>query len=321
MDSKSDSGIQNLFHNRHLLRLVDRVEDLFIAHGAVPNPTSELSRLFSAARRLGSLADLEMIAKVDSRVYYDSLSFARLARSVINLDYRPAFRDYFHSLTNGSINFWNSARSKAKDVEWELYLWSQLNGIFPNAARLTEPDIELRLAHRKIGIACKRVYSFKRVIDQIGSGARQLRAQAIPGVVALSFDPYRGDTENYRIIKAPDTGAISRELFRYFGDIWKRISKDTIRKYLLPNRVIGLFISVQGFVQIGEEPNNIAEIGGFRLQTFEGTTPQNDELMDLLHRAGQTQPQNLEANVVGRLNKLDDLAHTAGRRPLRRDVN
>lgn len=308
-----NSGPIGQFHYRHFGALADRVEDLFKAHNAAIQPSSELAELIAGARALCAIADVEGDVGVSPLHYYHAQSFARLTKSVIFLDYRPQFKPIFHALKSGTINFWNSNQSKAKDTEWELLLWSHLNRVFPGAARLAEPDIVLRLAHREIGIACKRVYNSKRVQDQIRAGARQLRDHNLSGIVALSFDPYEGRKDDYCLLKAPDMNNASQATFAFFGDIWKRIARKAIQKHLEPNRVIGLIISVQGFVQIGDSTTNVAELSAFRLQTHPGTSPENQEIMDTLHRAGIEDVKPFENEILARLKHLEGLATAIGR--------
>jgi hypothetical protein len=312
-NEKWSSGPVPQFHLRHLGPLADRVEDLFLAHGVSITRTSELGQLLRAGRDIAAIADIPETVSVNQFSYYDSFSLSRLAKSVIFLDYRPEYRQYFRDLGTGSLNFWNSEQSKAKDVEWELLLWSHLNRIFPGCARLAEPDIRLTLAHKEIGIACKRVYSFKRVQDQIRAGANQLRRNGIGGIVALAFDPYGGNQNDYCLMRAPSLQAASEGTFRYFSDIWKSIARDSIRKYLKPNKVIGLIIAVQGFIQL-VDTQDITEYGAVRLQTYPGSTRENQEVMDILHRAGTANPSPFESEVLSRLDRLKEFAQVLGRK-------
>lgn len=313
--NKWNSGPQEQFHYRHFGTMANRIADMFSAQGEPIKPQSELNELIVGAHALSAIAELPAEQfNISPLNYYHALSFARLARSVLNLDYRPSYRQYFRDMSNGTINLWNAAPSKAKDTEWELLLWSQLNNTFPGAARLAEPDIVLQLAHRRIGIACKRVYSFRRVIDQIRSGARQLKANNLSGIVALAFDPYEGNQDGYCLLKAPTMEDAGGATFNYFGQIWKRAGAEVIRKYLIPNKVIGLIIAVQGFVQLGDAGTNIADLSATRLQTYPQSPVQYQEIMDILHHASTGDYGSLEAGLLTRLKHLEELSYWARQR-------
>ncbi len=302
--SSSHEAAQHEFHFRNFSVVAEAVEDLFRFHGVRPNPTSFLAKSLRAARQLASIADRPETVQVDRNVFYDALCCARLAKAILFMGYDSKYRRHFHDLYDGDLNFWVPARSKAKDVEWEVSLWAHLNQCIPGCAELLEPDIVLALPSKKFGIACKRVYSFKNTVDQVGSAVNQLRRHNLLGIVALSFNSFPPDKDHYHVPRARSIDDLKTGATPYVDEIWRRIFPQIVPKYLQPNRLLGLIISFRDFVQVGDAPHSIYDFFFTRFQTYEGSPPVAKELMDVLYAAGFSDGGMSDAVLLTKLAEL-----------------
>lgn len=279
-----DSGPIGEFHYRNFSEIADLVGDLFLFHGVRISPSSYLARMLNAARELAIEKPADAVA--DVRLFLDAYACARLAKSVLFLGYDRRYRGHFHDLYDGDLNFSVSFRTKAKDIEWELFLWSHLNRCLPGSAALNEPDVVLSLGHRKFGIACKRVYSFNNVIDQIGAAARQLERYSLPGIVALSINPFPEDKEHYTLPRVASVEQLKATTNRFFSDSWRWIFPRAIPRYLAKSRILGIVMAVHHFVLTGDAGSSIADFAAMRFQTYEQSPPLGTELMNILYTAG-----------------------------------
>jgi hypothetical protein len=302
------SGPTGQFHFRMYVPIVQAIRELFEWHGFPIKPTSTLARILNAAEELGSRADLPDSISVPHEQLFNAYCCARLANSVLLLDYRPQHRKYFSDLQNGDLNFWNSVRSKAKDTEWELFLWAHLNRTMPNSAELFEPDILLRLPFRTIGIACKKAYSLQSIFPQIEAGARQIRAAGIPGIVALSLDfLLSNELGAYAYIKANDIDYINKGIKQLFDGVWRQVGLKTSRKFLVPGRIIGVIFSVQSYSTLPGTAQGFAEICAARFQSDRQGPVECNDVMEFLHGAGVLGRFASDIEVSARLAALKSL--------------
>ena len=297
-------GPEDEFHYRHFAASANEIEALFKWHDVSISPNSYLAGILRAARHLAVIADVPHDTTVDAKVLYDAHCCARLAKSVLFLGYDKQYTQKFRDLYQGDLNFWVPARSKAKDTEWEIFLWRHLNLCIPGSTELKEPDLVLTLPSRKFGIACKRVYSLKNIMHQIDCAVRQMSRRQMAGLVALSLCPFPEDKENYNIPRVASAEELNVAVQRYFADVWKLIGPETIRKYLRPYRLLGLIISVHHFVQIGDAPHRIVDAAAMRFQTY-NDPPIAKELMDLLYAAGFEQAAISDEVLLARLGELE----------------
>lgn len=303
-------GPEGQLHYRDLPQIADMIADLFAWHKAPVKPGSELSRILKAARDLGRRADIPLDISVDPQTLFDAHCCARLAASILALDFRPRYRQFFSDLQNGNLNFWNSEQSKAKDTEWELFLWSCLNRNMPNSAELLEPDILLHLPFRCIGIACKRAYSEGSVARQIEAGERQIRAGRIPGIVAISLD-FIVDKEQsiYSHITTENVETLQHGTIDFFERIWQKIGPKISKKYLRKGRLLGLIFGLQSYVAFRDKPNSFIELIAMRFQNDVAGPNFSTQVMNYIHQAlSMNSSGGLAGNfIAARLDSLKSL--------------
>lgn len=302
------------FHWKHFGPIAEAIRGLFDHHGCPIKPTSSLDGILKSAEALGVKAsDPNESLFLSPQELFDSYCCARLANSVLALDYRPAYRRFFSELQMGDLNFWNSIQSKAKDTEWELFLWSHLNRAIPNAAELYEPDILLRLPFRAVGIACKKAYSKERVLPQIEAAARQIAASGMPGVIALSLDFLLGkDAGQYTYINARHTGDLRGGLKVLYDDLWRTIGPKVGKKYLRPGRVMGIIFAVHSYAALPDTAPGYTEICSARFQSDALGPSASTQLMDYLHGTEILGGFMNDVEIAGRLAALKELRPVSG---------
>lgn len=279
------SPIQEHFHYSMFPAVADALEELFTWHQAPVKPSSELERILRAARNLGTRSKEPNDINVPLRELLDAHCCARLANSVLFLDYRPAHRRFFSDLQNGSLNFWNSDRSRAKDAEWEVFLWSHLNQGMPGLAELREPDIVLNLPFRQVGIACKKAYSEASIIRQVEAGAEQIKRAHLSGIVAVSLDFHLQTTNGgYVHGKTDDADASAREMNQFLVEAWKGIEAKVVRKYIRTGRLIGVILGLQAYVACSETPHQFIESIGMHFNGDKLGPPRSWQIIDYLFK-------------------------------------
>jgi hypothetical protein len=157
-------------------------------------------------------------------------------------------RRYLMPLLSGNLHPLARAKSNAKDILWELTLWSicRQRGF---EAELEEPDILLGLKSRKVGLSCKKVYSEKNVEKVLSVGVSQLAKAAVPGIIAVNVDDLLGEGQ---VVIAPDH-------YNYFGCVSNMNVEFIVRhqrlleKYLPVGRAIAVLVSCQDFGYVNEE--------------------------------------------------------------------
>lgn len=310
------SPIQDHFQYSIFSAAADALEDLFTWHQAPIKPSSELDRILRAARSLGARSKEPNDIEVPLREILDAYCFARLANSALYLDYRPAHRRYFSDLQNGSLNFWNSERSRAKDAEWELFLWSHLNQGMPGKAELCEPDIVLNLPFRHVGIACKKAYSEASIIRQVEAGAEQIKRARLSGIVAVSLDFHLESTNGgYTHGMAEDAEASGREINKFLVAAWKRVEAKVIRKYVRTGRLIGVIFGLQAYVAYRESPHQFIESIGIHFNGDDLGPRKSSEMIDYLYKtmSASSSPGSGGEALLGRIEALKVLRPAAGR--------
>jgi hypothetical protein len=84
----------------------------------------------------------------------------------------PERTKYLTALTSGSLDCLGRKKSSAKDILWELELWSILRWRSFDAVLSEPPDIVVAFEDAKVSIACKKFYSTKHVQNALSSGRR-----------------------------------------------------------------------------------------------------------------------------------------------------
>ncbi len=91
------------------------------------------------------------------------------------------------SILSGSLLPSSDARTRARDLQFELWLAAQLIQAGFEVT-LEEPDIVFVLSGQNYGIAAKRISSATQISKRVRKAVKQLQHARLRGLVALSFD-------------------------------------------------------------------------------------------------------------------------------------
>ena len=128
---------------------------------ALPNGC-DLARLIADAK---SISDhwLTDHAKLEMTLLFRAVNLDRIADVVLPLQTVTDRAKYLRLLTSSSLDSLDRQTSKAKNLLWELELWSMLRSHDLQAALQEPPDIVVSFEGLEVGLACKKFYSEKHV--------------------------------------------------------------------------------------------------------------------------------------------------------------
>jgi len=127
-------------------------------------------------------------AKLQMTLLFRAINLNRIADVVLPLQSVTDRAKYLRLLTSGSLDSLDRQTSKAKNLLWELELWSMLRSHDLDAALQEPPDIVVSLEGLEVGFACKKFYSEKHVQNVLSKAVAQIESGFEIGVVAVNLD-------------------------------------------------------------------------------------------------------------------------------------
>lgn len=222
------------------------VEELY-ATSNVPLPaTSDLAKLIADAK---ALSDAWLLGKADNlpmTVLFRVGLLDRVTAAVLPLRDVQDRSKFLSALASGGLDLLDRKRSAAKDVLWELELWSILKRRSFNAHLKEPPDIVVKLEDSEIGIACKKLYSERHVQNVLSQAVAQIESKFDFGIVAISIDDLLPPNQ---ILRTPT----HETLGQYISDLNARFLRSHerhFRKYLGSGRLISAFISTSTLADV-----------------------------------------------------------------------
>lgn len=215
------------------------VEKLY-AESKVPLPeSSDLAKLISEAKKLSDAWLLGNAHTLAMSVLFRAVLLDRINTAVLLLRDVEERSDYLRALTSGSLDLLDRQKSKAKDILWELELWSMLIRRSFDATLEEPPDIVVRFEDAKIGIACKKLYSERHVQNVLSQAVGQIESTFDFGIVAVCLDDLLPAN---RLLRTPTQDTMAQ----FISDLNARFLKSHerhFRKYLSSGRLISAFVS------------------------------------------------------------------------------
>jgi hypothetical protein len=220
--------------------LAEQIEALYgRAEVSIP-PTSGLSALLGNAKILGERWLTNQMAGATMMDVFRAMHLERIADAVLPLWDVPGRSKYLAALTSGELDFFKRGKSAAKDILWELELWSLLRESVPSAGLQDPPDIVLRLHGGTLGIACKKVYSESNIEKTISQAVKQVEAYGA-GVVAINLDEL---VPADKVLKVSTERQMALKLQEACADFLRRHDRH-FRKYLVRGRLIAVLACIQ----------------------------------------------------------------------------
>jgi hypothetical protein len=217
------------------------IEQLY-ADSNIPLPsTSNLARLVAEAKALPAAWFNPQVDNISKTMLCYVSNLDRIADAVLPLRRVPDRTTYLTALTSGSLNCLERQQSKAKDILWELELWSILQRRSFNAVLAEPPDIVVTFEDAKIGIACKKFYSAKNVEKVLSQAVAQIEASFDFGIVAVNLDDLRPPNQILQFSTQEEMRQFVKDFNRQFLGSHKR----HFRKYLASGRLLSALVSTR----------------------------------------------------------------------------
>ena len=226
---------------------------------------------------LGMLID--NAKKVCDNCSYESLfscmHLGRIAEAVLPLKSEKKRDEYLKHLLSGSLNFLEREKSKAKNLLWELEVWSWLREKTGNV-ELEEPDVTVNYDGSFIGIACKKLYSEKNAHNIPSKKVKQIEKRHEFGIVAINIDNLLPENN---IIQAENINA-ANEMLRKNNDKFLGEHSRYFEKYFSENRLIAAIVSTSAIVDIPSEKPRFRNMYQRVIWNVEGLSTKHKEQVD-----------------------------------------
>ena len=217
------------------------IEQLYADSNIPLPPTSNLARLVAEAKALpaawfhpqGDSISMTMLCHVS---HLDCV-----ADVVLPLRCVPDHTKYLTALASGSLDCLERQQSRAKDILWELELWSILQRRSLNAVLADPPDIVVTFEDAKIGIACKKFYSVNNVEKVLSQAVAQIEASFDFGLVAVNLDDLIPPNQ---ILRTPTLDTMS-QFIKNFNRQFLSAQERHFRKYLASGRLLSALVSTR----------------------------------------------------------------------------
>lgn len=225
-----------------------KVEAVFDDASVTIPGTSDLSILISSAIELSDSWLTKKAENIPFQLLFQTAHFERIADAVLPLGAVPNRATFLKKLTSGSLNFFERTPSHAKDILWELELWSVLlaRGFH---ATLAEPDIVVEFGNARIAIPCKKIYSPNGTSKVLSNAVKQIERDFDFGIVAINIDDI-----------TPENAILQVPTYKQFGDFVSNLNVEFIkgnerffRKYLSAGRIISALVSTTLLADIQQE--------------------------------------------------------------------
>lgn len=262
----------------HLKVKAKAVEQLFLDNNVPLPPGCDLADLVADATKLSDAWLMDDRATANPQLLFRVCSIDRIADAVLPLAAVPDRIKYLAALTSGSLDLLQREQSKAKDILWELELWSTLRrrGI---TATLHEPDLVVHFEQATIGIACKKLYSEKNVAKVLSEGVSQIEARHKFGVLAVNLDDL---LPGGQILQETTQEAMGKRIEK-INETFLRKHKRHFLRYLQPGRVISAMVSTNLLADLSSHKPRFTVGSQVTFWTVPGLPPEKLEQLRRFH--------------------------------------
>lgn len=223
----------------HIKQKAVALEGLYAQSEVHLPPTCHLARLIVDAKSLSDSWLMNKVQGLPTSLLFRVHFLDRLVDALLPLQNTSNRTEYLRALTSGSLDLLSRDKSKAKDVLWELELWSNLQRRSFDAVLSDPPDIVVVFEDSKIGISCKKIYSEKHVQNVLSEAVAQIETSFSFGVVAINLDDL---VPPNHLLRAPTQQTI-RGLINDFNTRFLHEHERHFRKYLASGRLLSALVS------------------------------------------------------------------------------
>jgi hypothetical protein len=256
-----------------------RLESFFDEASVTIPINSDLAILISSTKELADSWLTKRAEDIPLALLFQTAHFERIADAVLPLEEVPGKKPFLKKMTSGSLNFFDRKPSHAKDILWELELWSFLlrRGF---TADLREPDIIVEFDGSIIAIPCKKIYSPKGTSKVLSNAVAQIEKNYDFGLVALNIDEI---TPQNTILKA----ANYKQFCDFVGGLnisFIKSNERHFRKYLSNGRLISVLVSTTLLANLYEEKIRFSNASQSTVWTIPGLNQRKDEQLNNFYR-------------------------------------
>ncbi len=220
---------------------IEYIESLFNFESIVINETSFLYLLLEEVKNNFSEENEQMLM-------FRALFVVRIFDALQYLHNSPKRKKILKDLLNGSLDFLNYQQSHAKNILWELEVFSKLKPVFNNIS-LDEPDIVIKFEDGDIGIACKKIYSDKVTEKVLSKAVKQIENNSFEfGIVAINIDC---SLPEGKILNA-DTAEEMMDVLYKNNTKFINNNERYFLKYLNKSRIIAVLVSSSTIVDLNK---------------------------------------------------------------------
>ena len=248
------------------------LEQLYADSGVPLPPTCDLGRLVADAK---ALSDSWLTNRVDGlqiTLLFRVGHLDRIADAVLPLQRVADRTKYLTALTSASLALLDRQKSNAKDVLWELELWSILQRKSFDAVLSEPPDIVVAFEDSKIGIACKKFYSDKHVQNVLSQAVAQIEATFDFGIVAVNLD----DLVPPNLILRTPTQQTMSQFISNFNARFLQSHERHFRKYLASGRLLSALVSTSVLADVYRGRTRFNNARQSTIWTIPGLPPEKD---------------------------------------------
>jgi hypothetical protein len=260
----------------HIKARAKEIEDLFATAGVTMSPTCSLAQLINNAKSVADRWFSNQSAEASMIDTFYAFNLDRLANAILPLREVPSRGKYLNALTSGDLDCFSRQSSYAKNILWELELWSILRRNYSSATLQDPPDIVLPLAGGTLGIACKKIYSESNVEKVLSEAVGQVETEFSVGVVAFSLDELiPPDT----VLRARNKSEMNRLLDKHTDEFVARHERH-FRKYLSSGRLVSALVSVHVIAHVLEWKVEFNNVRSSLVWTISGLAPDKKALLN-----------------------------------------
>lgn len=249
------------------------IEQLYTNNRLPLPPTCDLAHLICDAKTLSDSWLMNRVDNMDTTLLFRVSFLDRIADAILPLSDVPERARYLTQMTSSSLDLQQRNRSLAKDILWELELWSVLRKRSLDAILCEPPDIVVTFEESKIGIACKKLYSEENVEKVLSEGVAQIEATFDFGILAVNLDDL---TLPEQILRAGTQEVMGKFIDNLNLEFLHR-HKRHFRKYLASGRLLSALVSTSVLADTYNEKTRFNMARQMTIWAIPGLPPEKEK--------------------------------------------
>lgn len=235
----TDSSTRSKSTFLELKERAEAIEDLYASADVRLPADSGLGGMIQNAKELWESWFLNNTSGQTYEMLFMAMHLDRIAEAILPLKGEQEQAQYLKDLLSGTLDFFERKPSHAKNVFWELEIWSRLRKKTKQVFLREPPDIVVDFNDSRIGIACKKIYSERHVQNVLSEAVNQIQKEFEFGIAAINIDDL---LPAKAILNLNSSQAVAERLHQHNGEFLQRHDRN-FRKYLAEGRLISAIIS------------------------------------------------------------------------------